>query len=151
MEKRDYSKIINMPYPPKEPKHVPMDVLERASIFSPFAALTGLDLALLSMQSLRCNRISLSEDELAPIHEVLSEVKKNDEVYITYFEKDIGPDGNGGYAEGRYVDIKGRVLLISPSDEILRVETQNKDKMEFDKNKNYVDIRFDDILTICKE
>lgn len=79
-----YDDMLDMPRPISK-RHLPMSSLNRAAIFSPFAALTGFDAKIQDAQRRRCNRILLSEDEKAPINDVLNELRKGDlvEVIIT--------------------------------------------------------------------
>ena len=77
-----YDDMLDMPHPISK-RHLPMSSLNRASIFSPFAALTGFDAKIQDAQHRRCNRILLSEDEKAPINDALKELRKGDSVEVT--------------------------------------------------------------------
>ena len=71
-----YDDMLDMPRPISK-RHLPMSSLNRAAIFSPFAALTGFDAKIQDAQHRRCNQILLSEDEQAPINDVLSNLRQH--------------------------------------------------------------------------
>ncbi len=115
-----------------------MTALARAAIFAPYAALTGFESQIMAAGHHRCNRILLTEEQQDQISAVLASVRKNDLVAVTYFLNDPGTDGSGGYAEGEYLEITGKVLSIAPACRCLRVGDQ----------RNWADIPFDAILEI---
>lgn len=115
-----------------------MSALSRAAQFSPFAALTGYDGQIRAAHHRRCNPISLSDEEQAPINALLSTLKKHDRVSITYFFPDPGTDGSGGTAEGEYRSVSGEVQYIAPAYRSLRLGGANW----------WVDIPFADIIAI---
>lgn len=121
-------------------RHAPMTALARAAIFSPYAALTGFEGQIEDARQYRCNRILLSEEELAPIQALLSVLKKKDHIAVTYFQYDPGTDGQGGMAEGEYVSLSGKVAEIIPAYKKLRLLTQT----------SQIDIIFDNIISMKK-
>lgn len=132
-----YDDIIN------EPRHIsnhraPMTLLARASIFAPYAALTGFESQIVAAQHHRCNRIPLTEEQYTTLNAILNSLKKQDRISVTYFLDDPGTDGNGHMAEGEYLDVTGKVLNIVPAYRTLRVGNQD----------HWVDIFFDDIYEI---
>lgn len=134
-----YDDMLDMPRPiPK--RHLPMSSLNRAAIFSPFAALTGFDAKIQDAQHRRCNRILLSEDEKAPINDVLNELRKGDLVEVTYFLLDPDTDGAGGFAEGEYLTVTGTVTKLEPAFHSFRVSMDD----------TWVDLAFEDIHAIQK-
>lgn len=148
---RDYSKILDVKRPVSK-THPRMNLIDRASIFSPFAALTGLESALNYMQSSRCNKAVLTEDELISVHTKLSEIKKHDMILISYFMHDYGPDGNGGYADGYYTEKSGEVTSITLSTQSLCITVNDSLNTDIDKSlqktSNQFTISFEDILSI---
>ena len=132
-----YDDMLDMPRHISQ-KHLPMNRLTRAAIFSPFAALTGFDGKILDAQHKRCNRILLSDDEMAPINAVLNELQKGDSVEVTYFVYDPGTDGAGGFADGKYLTISGVVTKLEAAFHAFRVTTED----------SWVDLKFEDILSI---
>ena len=134
-----YDDMLDMPHPISK-RHLPMSSLNRAAIFSPFAALTGFDAKIQDAQRRRCNRILLSEDEKAPINDVLNELRKGDLVEVTYFLPDPGTDGAGGFAEGEYLTVTGVVTKLEPAFHSFRVSMDD----------TWVDLVFEDIHAIQK-
>ena len=117
-----------------------MALQDRAKIFSPFAALRGHGDAVEDMQHIRCDKIHLSESELLPINECLSQLQKQDIVQITYFFYDPGPDGSGSTAEGEYFTVSGAILQLDPAYKKLRIQADN--------HVGWIEISFEDILKI---
>ena len=134
-----YDDMLDMPRPISK-RHLPMSSLNRAAIFSPFAALTGFDAKIQDAQHRRCNQILLSEDEQAPINDVLSNLKKGDIVEVTYFLLNPGTDGSGGFAEGEYLTVTGTVTKLEPAFHSFRVSMDD----------TWVDLVFEDIHAIQK-
>ena len=94
MEK--YRDIINLPHHVSS-VHPPMSMINRAAQFSPFAALSGYDDAIVETARLTDRRIELTEAEEAEIGKALSSLKRGDKVELTWFVPDRKKDG------GRYV------------------------------------------------
>ncbi len=132
-----YDDLLDLENPTSR-KHPRMSPLNRAAQFSPFAALTGYEGQIREAQQFRCSRVLLSEEEQAPIHAVLAELKKHDSVKVRYFMEDPGTDGSGGMAEGVYRDLEGEVLRIEPAGQILRIGGEDW----------WEEMQFEDILSL---
>lgn len=132
-----YDDMLDMPRHVSQ-KHLSMNRLTRAAIFSPFAALTGFDGKILDAQHKRCNRILLSDDEMAPINAVLNELQKGDSVEVTYFVYTPGTNGAGGFADGEYLTVSGVVTKLEAAFHTFRVTMKD----------SWVDLKFEDILSI---
>ena len=107
--KNSYDDIIHLP------RHVSatrpkMAVADRAAQFSPFAALTGYEVAVQETARLTDRRIELDEGEKAAIDQRLTLVQERlpvpTEVTITYFLPDKKKAG------GAYVSVSGTVKKI---------------------------------------
>ena len=121
MEK--YRDIINLPHHVSS-VHPPMSMINRAAQFSPFAALSGYDDAIVETARLTDRRIELTEAEEAEIGKALSSLKRGDKVEMTWFVPDRKKDG-GRYvtetvtvkqvvaAEGKVVLMDGRGIEIA--------------------------------------
>ena len=105
----NYEDIINLPHHVSK-KRKRMSQIDRAAQFSPFAALTGYDAAILETGRLTDKRVELDEGTKAILNEKLTIIadfiKEQPEVTITYFEPDTKKDG------GAYVDYTGTVRRI---------------------------------------
>lgn len=105
-----YDDIIDLPHPTSS-KHPPMSLYDRAAQFSPFAALTGHEAAILETARLTDCQRELDEDEKEKINEKLQMIYehlgKDTEVTITYFLPDERKDG------GKYVSHTGIVKKIN--------------------------------------
>lgn len=95
-----YDDIINLPHPTSK-KHPRMSALDRAAQFSPFAALSGYDLAIKETARLTDQRRDLDEYEKATLDMQLRIIQDNirdcPEVTFTYFIPDTRKSG-GAYA-----------------------------------------------------
>ena len=118
-----YDDIINLERPIS--KHVKMPIEKRASIFSPFAALTGFSEKIIETERFKETKKVLGEDEKDNLDLLIKELKKDLKriVTITYFNID------------KYETITGFIKKI---DEI------NK-WLIYDNN---IKIFFDDIINI---
>ena len=97
----DYKEIINIAH--FEPKnHKRMSIYNRASIFSPFAALTGYSDNIYESGRLTDNEKILTEDEKCiidlKIQKILKYIKDRPLVKVLYFESDKTKNG-GEYLE----------------------------------------------------
>lgn len=102
-----YSDIMYLSRPAGH--HARMCRADRAKIFAPFAALRGYEEAVYQQNIRRVERIVLTEDSKAKIDRRLKKLERGMEVAVTYFRRDPGPDGMGGFAEGMYETITGKV------------------------------------------
>ncbi len=95
-----YDDILHMERPAS--KHPKMDLTNRAKLFSPFSALRGFDIAVLTKQKENAlvERAWLSEDMREVLERKLRQISAGDRVTVTYFclRKAIGD-----YEIGEYV------------------------------------------------
>ena len=133
MEK--YKDIINLPHHVSQ-NHKPMDKINRAAQFAPFAALVGYEDAINEKGRTVDKKIILTNEEKEKISNILSYINLNikDEikVSITYFIKDKVKDG-GSYS------IKEGIIR--------RIDEVNKEIIFKDKTK----IKINDIYEIKGE
>ncbi len=104
-----YEDIIGLPHPVSL-RHKPMERLDRAAQFAPFAALTGYGEAVEETARLTDGRISITDemrDELdRRMRLLVSAGYSAPPAEITYFVEDGRKDG------GRYVKRKGRIAKL---------------------------------------
>ena len=102
-----YDDIIHLPYPQKSRR---MSNYDRAAQFSPFAALTGFEAAIVETARLTDQRIELDEGGKALLDEKLrlieENIQENPEVIVTYFQPDLRKFG------GTYLEKSGRVKKL---------------------------------------
>ncbi len=119
----DYSDIINKSRPDSN-RHTHMSNYERAAQFSPFAALTGYDDAIVETARLTVNKTELDEDTInilnsrfAILRNRINKSKNNPDstckVTVTYFIKDDLKEG------GRYIEYTGFVRTIDDYDRMV--------------------------------
>ena len=106
---RNYDDIIELPHHVSA-VHPQMSLADRAAQFSPFAALTGHEEAILETARLTEEFIELDEGRKEQINEKLKYLRENQagkpEITVTYFQKDIRKNG------GAYVTVRGQVKRI---------------------------------------
>ena len=94
-----YDDIINLPHHVSE-KHPQMPMIDRAAQFSPFAALTGYDAAIVETARLTDRKRELSEDQKQVISKALynlqRRIKTSPVVTVTFFQPDERKSG-GAY------------------------------------------------------
>ncbi len=104
-----YDDIINLPHPVST-HHPQMSIHDRAAQFSPFAALTGFDGAILETSRLTDQRIELDETARTILDEKLRIVKeqlsRQQEIEIVFFQPDEKKSG------GSYISNMGIVKKI---------------------------------------
>lgn len=104
-----YADIINLPHHTSS-KHPRMSRENRASQFSPFAALTGYDSEIKETARLTDEKIELDEDRIYDINAKLQYIKDNidvkPEITVDYFISDEKKSG------GAYVTLNDRVRII---------------------------------------
>ena len=91
-----YDDIIELPHPTST-KHSRMPISDRASIFSPFAALTGHGDAIQETARLTDRRIELDEDTKAMLdlkQQILADrIAEHPEISVVWFRADKKKDG----------------------------------------------------------
>ena len=96
-----------------------MSMLDRAAQFSPFAALTGHDAAILETARLTESKIELDENEKTILNEKLQiiaeKISELPEVTITYFQPDQKKSG------GEYAEVTGKVKKIDEYERCVRM------------------------------
>lgn len=104
-----YDDIINLPHHVST-RHPKMPPADRAAQFSPFAALTGHEAAILETARLTDTFIELDEDQKELLDEQLALLRENlsqqPYIEVTYFLPDPQKDG------GAYVTFRGQVKKI---------------------------------------
>lgn len=130
-----YKDIINLPHHVSQ-NHKPMDKINRAAQFAPFAALVGYEEAIKEKERTVDKKIVLTNEEKEKISNILSyinlNIKNEIKVSITYFIKDKVKDG-GSY------NIKEGIIR--------RIDEVNKEVIFKDKTK----IKINDIYEINGE
>lgn len=115
-----YRDILNKERPAST--HPPMPLENRAKIFSPFAALRGFDIEILTKEHDKAlePRVGLCSDMQEQIEWELETLSPGDTVTIVKFQphKRIG-----GQDMGRYVTERGRVVKVSPENKQLQLES----------------------------
>ena len=128
-----YDDIIDLPHHVSE-KHPQMPVIDRAAQFSPFAALTGYDAAIVETARLTDRKRELTEEQKQIISKALDElrqrIKSDPLVTVTFFQPDERKEG-GAYRTvkgcAKKVDAYLGMLLLTdgtriPFDSILSLE-----------------------------
>ena len=104
-----YDDLLHLPHPTSE-KHPRMPLADRASIFSPFAALSGHGDAIRETARLTDRRMELDEDAKAELDRrqavLLEHLGEQPEVTVTWFRPDERKEG------GAYLTTTGRLKKI---------------------------------------
>lgn len=132
----DYDDIIDLPHHVSE-THPPMSRADRAAQFSPFAALTGYDVAVRETARVTERRIELDEGVKAELNArlncILEHLSEHPQVSITYFMPDEKKSG-GAYrtvtGAVRKLDSFAKTLTlvdgtVVPMEEMVHVELWN--------------------------
>ena len=108
--------------------HPPMDMMERAAQFSPFAALTGYEAAAKETGRLTQPRIELDESEKElldqRIHKLEAAFPKSPTAAFTYFIPDARKEG------GTYRTVSGKIRKIDPYRRLIFLESGEQIPME---------------------
>ena len=128
-----YDDIIDLPHHVSE-MHPQMPMLDRAAQFSPFAALTGYDAAIVETARLTDQKRELTEEQKQVIskclHDLQKRIKIDPVVTVTFFQPDDRKSG-GAYrtvtGNAKKVDEYLGMLLLTdgtaiPFDSILSME-----------------------------
>ena len=141
----EYDDIINLPHHVSADRpHMPM--IDRAAQFSPFAALTGYDAAIVETARLTDTKRDLSEEQKEVIskqlHELQSCLKTDPTITVTYFVPDSCKAG-GAYhtvtGAAKKIDEYLGILEMSngltiPFDDILSISTTDDRRLTYDEN-----------------
>lgn len=110
---RPYDDIIRLPHPTSA-RHPRMPLRDRAAQFSPFAALSGHDDAILETARLTDGKIEPSEDQKAELDRTMQALmpllSEHPEVVVTYYVPDLSKEG------GAYVTFTGNLRKIDAID-----------------------------------
>ena len=120
-----YDDMLHLPHPTSA-RHRRMPISERATIFSPFAALTGHAGAIAETARLTDQKMELDEDAKAELDRrqavLLEHIAEQPEITVTWFQPDERKDG-GAYrtTSGRLkrVDEVRRMLVLTDGTKIL--------------------------------
>lgn len=106
---RNYDDILALPHPVSN-THPPMPLIDRAAQFSPFAALTGFDAAVLEAARLTERRPELDDSRKEQLNACLQMLKQHirerPQAEICYFLPDERKAG------GSFVTVSGRVKKV---------------------------------------
>ena len=115
-QQAQYEDIIHLPHPVSR-RHPPMPLLNRAAQFSPFAALTGHEDAILEAERLTEAFPELGEDQKELLDQKLAllgeSLKEQPEIEVIYFRPDEKKEG------GEYVTVAGNVKKIRETDRMV--------------------------------
>lgn len=120
---RSYEDIIDLPHhvSPTRPR---MSNIDRAAMFSPFAAMVGYDVAVKETARLTDERIELDESRKEVLNEkllmVLEQADRSPEIVITYFVKDAKKAG------GSFVTIQGLIKKVNTYGQIIVMQDGTK-------------------------
>lgn len=108
-----YDDIIHLPHPTSA-RHPRMSLHDRAAQFSPFAALTGHDEAIIETARLTDCKLELSEDQKLELDRrmqaLMPLLPDHPEVVITHYVPDFAKDG------GAYLTFTGNLKKLDPID-----------------------------------
>ncbi len=86
-----YDDMIDLPHHVSK-THPPMDIMDRAAQFNPFAALTGYDDEIREAARFTCEKILLAEDEKRVLDKklqgLMQRIHEHPELEVTYFIAD---------------------------------------------------------------
>lgn len=105
-------------------KHPKMSVENRAKLFTPFSALRGFDIEILTTEQdrLLMPQVRLSNDQREIIWRALNEMQKGDWVTVTYFQPVKSLDGQ---PLGEYTVSTGVVKKVDDVEQLLVLENMS--------------------------
>lgn len=131
----EYDDIIHLPHHQSN-RHSRMSMHDRAAQFSPFAALTGFEAAIIETSRLTDSRTELEDYGEAQLNHAILQLQKllplRPEVIITYFAPDERKSG-GAYAriqgQVKKMDLYRQVIILTdgreiPLSDIVRIESE---------------------------
>ena len=147
-----YAGILHGSRPEPSYKHPRMSKLNRAKIFSPFAALRGYEeeIAAEGQEHLKVTKIELSEEDKGKLSDKVLQVRKGMEVTVRFFEADdesatVSTSSVSTTHLGNYRTITGIVESIDPVYRELAINTGYKNVLG---KELPVTIHFDNILDL---
>ena len=101
--------------------HPKMAIANRAKLFTPFAALRGFDIEILTQEQdrLLVPQISLTSDREEEIYRVLNGLRQGDWVTVSYF---VPVKTIGGQPMGEYTVVSGEVKRVDDVEQLLVLE-----------------------------
>lgn len=153
---KKYADILHCSRPEPSYKHPRMSKLNRAKIFSPFAALRGYEEEITEegLDHLKITKIELSEEDKGILSDKLLQVRKGMEVTVRFFEADIvepatfdipAESAKSAIHLGNYRTVTGAIERVDPVYRELQIRTGDKNVLG---KELPVTIRFDDILDL---
>lgn len=152
---KKYADILHRSRPEPSYKHPRMSKLNRAKIFSPFAALRGYEEEITEegLDHLKITKIELSEEDKGILSDKLLQVRKGMEVTVRFFEADDesatfdtpAESANSAIHLGNYRTVTGAIERVDPVYRELQIRTGDKNVLG---KELPVTIRFDDILDL---
>lgn len=143
---KKYKDIINLSRPPVPDNHPRMPLLNRAKIFSPFAALRGYEEKIDDQDERQhmLRKPEFTEDEKKELNQILLSVQKKEKLKIIHFLPVFDSMGIYQLTEGSVlsVDYISQVLRLSGTP--VKYETDGLEKDRF------TDIHFEDIIKISR-
>lgn len=102
-------------------RHPKMSVENRAKLFTPFSALRGFDIEILTKEQdrLLVPQVSLSADQQEAIRQTLNHLRKGDWVQVTYFQPGKVLDGR---LLGEYAFLSAAVKKVDDVEKLLVLE-----------------------------
>lgn len=117
--KQMYPDIIALARPVSHRPPMPRE--DRAKIFSPFSAVKGYDDAVENNARERICKPDHSSEVQERINQRLTMLKMGEQIEVSCFLPNPGPDGSGGMADGVCRRIRGRVTKLDVPFQTLRV------------------------------
>lgn len=114
-----YKDMLSLPRPPS--KHPKMSVENRAKLFTPFSALRGFDIEILTQErdKLLVPRESLSDGQQESVWRTLNSLQRGDWVTLTYF---VPVKHIAGQLLGEYTMTSGVVKKVDDVEQLLVLE-----------------------------
>lgn len=99
-------------------RHPKMSVENRAKLFTPFSALRGFDIEILTKEQdrLLVSQVSLSADQQEAIYRTLNDLRKGDWVTVTYF---VPVKHIAGQLLGEYTVVSDTVKKVDDVEQLL--------------------------------
>lgn len=99
-------------------KHPKMAIANRAKLFTPFSALRGFDIEILTTEQdrLLVPQVSLSVDQQEAIYRTLNDLRKGDWVTVTYF---VPVKHIAGQLLGEYTVVSDTVKKVDDVEQLL--------------------------------